>query len=121
MDIPGAVMDWTQAIASLSMDILQRGANYSIIIFLFILALAACIYCLKTYPEVAWASILIILISWGSGPASGMHRYVLTAPAVFVALAHWGKHPAFDRAWTLISILWMGALAAIFAMNMWVA
>lgn len=121
MDIPGAVQDWTQAIQSLSMDILQRGANYSIIIFLFILAIAACIKCMKEYPEVAWVSIAIILISWGSGPASGMHRYVLTAPAVFVALAHWGKNPVFDRAWTIISILWMGVLAALFAMNMWVA
>ncbi len=121
MDIGGAVDDWTQALQSLSMDILQRGANYSLIIFLFVLALAACIYCLKEYPEVAWVSIVIILTSWGSGPASGMHRYVLTAPAVFVAMAHWGKNPVFDRAWTLISILWMGLLAAMFAMNMWVA
>ena len=121
MDIPGAIQDWTQALQSLSMDILPRGANYSLIIFLFILAIAACIKCMKEYPEVAWLSITVILISWGSGPASGMHRYVLTAPAVFVALAHWGKNPAFDRVWTLISILWMGLLAAMFAMNMWVA
>lgn len=121
MDIRGAIQDWTQALQSLSMDILQRGANYSIIIFLFVLALAACIKCMKEYPEVAWLSITIILISWGSGPASGMHRYVLTAPAVFVALAHWGKNPVFDRAWTLFSILWMGFLAALFAINMWVA
>ena len=121
MDIPGAIQDWSQALQSLSMDILQRGANYSIIIFLFILALAACIKCMKEYPEVAWLSITIILISWGSGPASGMHRYVLTAPAVFVALAHWGKNPVVDRAWTLFSILWMGFLAALFAIDMWVA
>ena len=121
MDIPGAIADWTQAIDSLSMDIIQRGANYSIIIFLFVLALTACIKCLKEYPEVAWLSLVIILISWGSGPASGMHRYVLTAPAVFVALADWGRNPVFDRAWTIISILWMGLLAALFAMNMWVA
>jgi hypothetical protein len=46
---------------------------------------------------------------------------VLTAPAVFVALAHWGNNPVFDRAWTIISVLWMGLLAALFAMNMWVA
>ena len=121
MNIPRAVQDWAQAFQALSMDILQRGANYSLIIFLFIVAIAACIKCMKEYPEVAWVSIVIILISWGSGPASGMHRYVLTAPAVFVALAHWGKNPVFDRAWTIISALWMGLLAALFAMNMWVA
>jgi hypothetical protein len=121
MDLGGAVADWTQAIQSLSMDVVQRAANYSVVIFLFLLALAACVKCLKEYPAVAWLSIAIILISWGSGPASGMSRYLLTAPAVFVALADWGKNPVFDRAWTLASILWMGLLAALFAVDMWVA
>jgi hypothetical protein len=121
MDIPGAIQDWTQAFQSLSFDNLQRGANYSLITFLFILAVVACFNIMRQYPEVAWLSLTIILISWGSGPASGMHRYILTAPAVFVALAHWGRNPVFDRAWTIASILWMGLNAAIFAMNMWVA
>jgi hypothetical protein len=121
MDISGAIADWTQAIESLSMDILQRGANYSLIIFLFVLAVVACFKCLRDYPAVACLSLAIILISWGSGPASGMHRYVLTAPAVFVALADFGRNRVFDRLWTLASILWMGLLAALFAVDMWVA
>lgn len=121
MDLRGAIADWTQAFQSLSMDILQRGANYSLILCLFVLALIACAKCMKEYPAVAWLSIAIVLISWGSGPASGMHRYVLTAPAVFVALADWGRNPIFDRAWTIASILWMGLLAALFAVDMWVA
>ena len=103
------------------MDIPQRAANYFIVIVLFILGIAASIKCLKDYPEIAWFSLAVIIISWGSGPASGMHRYVLTAPAVFVALAMWGRNPVFDRAWTIISVLWMGALAALFALNLWVA
>ena len=103
------------------MDILQRGANYSIIIVLFLVALVACFKCMKEYPEVAWLSLTILLISWGSGPASGMHRYVLTTPAVFIALADWGRNPVFDRVWTLASILWLGLLSALFAMDMWVA
>lgn len=121
MNIPGAIQVWTQAFQSLSSDSLQRSANYALILFLFILALVACFKCMREYPEVAWLSLTIILISWGSGPPSGMHRYILTTPAVFVALAHWGKNPAFDRAWTIASIMWMGFLAAIFAMDMWVA
>jgi hypothetical protein len=121
MDIRGAMEDWTQAIQSLSMDVLQRGANYSLIIFLFMLALVACFKCLKQYPAVAWFSLAIIVISWGSGPVSGMHRYILTAPAVFVALADLGRNRVFDRVWTLASILWMGLLATLFAVDMWVA
>jgi hypothetical protein len=53
---------------------------------------------------VSLLSIAIVLISWGSGPAQGIHRYVLDAPAVFIALARWGKNPVFDRAWTILSI-----------------
>lgn len=121
MDLGNAYFFWSQAFRSLSMDIPQRAANYFTVIVLFILALVASIKCLKDYPEIAWFSLAVIIISWGSGPASGMHRYVLTAPAVFVALAIWGRNPVFDRAWTIISVLWMGALAALFALNLWVA
>ena len=121
MNIPRAIQDWSQAFQSLSMDIPQRGANYLIIIVLFLMALVACFKCMKDYPEAAWVSLAIIIISWGSGPASGMHRYVLTTPAIFIALADWGKNPVFDRVWTVASVLWMGFLSAMFAMNLWVA
>lgn len=85
------------------------------------IGVAACIATFKTHPEVAWFSIAVVLISWGSGPAQGIHRYILGAPAVFIALARWGKHPVFDRAWTILSILLMGLLAMLFAFDMWVA
>jgi hypothetical protein len=81
----------------------------------------ACIAIFKTHPELAWFSLAVLVISWGSGPAQGLHRYILGAPAVFVTLARWGKHPAFDRAWTILSILLMGLLAMLFAFDMWVA
>ena len=80
-----------------------------------------CIVTLKTHPELAWFGIAVILISWGSGPAQGIHRYILAAPTVFIALSRWGRNLFFDRIWTLISILWMGSLAALFAFDMWVA
>jgi Gpi18-like mannosyltransferase len=121
MNVGNAIRDWTQAFQALSMQIPQRGANYLIIIILTALALVACFKCMKQYPEASWVSLAIIIISLGSGPASGMHRYVLTTPAVFIALADWGKNPVFDRAWTVASIMWMGFLAAMFAMNLWVA
>ena len=85
------------------------------------IGIIACIVTLKTHPEVAWLSIVVILISWGSGYPNGIHRYVLGAPAVFIALARWGKNPVFDRAWTILSILLMGLLATLYAFNMWVA
>lgn len=85
------------------------------------IGIIACLATFKTHPEYAWFSFAVLFISWGSGPAQGIHRYILGAPVVFIALARWGKNPVFDRAWTILSILWMGSLAALFAYDMWVA
>jgi hypothetical protein len=80
-----------------------------------------CAACLKYDPEPAWFSVAVCFISWGSGPAQGIQRYILACPAVFIMLARWGKSPVFDRAWTIISLLLMGLLATLFAFNYWVA
>ena len=83
------------------------------------LGLAACWVTRRRYPEVAWFSFAVILLSLTSGPAQGMSRYVLGAPVVFVALAEWGKHPAFDRAWSIASVLLMGLIATMFTFDLW--
>jgi len=85
------------------------------------IGIIACIATIKTHPEIGWYSLAVAFISWGSGPAQGIHRYILGAPAVFFALARWGNNPVFDRAWTILSILLMGLLAMLFAFDMWVA
>jgi hypothetical protein len=85
------------------------------------IGIVTCIACLRHYPEIAWFSIAVFLISWGSGPAQGIQRYILGAPAVFIMLARWGKSPVFDRAWTIFSLLLMGLGAILFAFNFWVA
>jgi hypothetical protein len=121
MNIGGAFFAWVEAWRSMFMDIPQRTANYSLIFFIAILGLVSCFKTMKEYPEASWFSLTVIAISLGSGPPSGIHRYILTAPAIFIYLARLGQNPAFDRAWTIFSILWMGALAALFAFNMWVA
>ena len=113
---------WSDAFRSIFTSSNPQHAAYYITEFIgFVIAIAACIATLKTHPELAWFSLAVVLISWGSGPAQGIHRYVLGAPAVFVALAKWGGNPVFDRAWTILSILLMGLNATLFAFNMWVA
>jgi len=99
----------------------QHSAYYFTEFFGMAIGLIAILRCLKTHPEIAWFSLAVFLISWGSGPPQGIHRYVLGAPAVFVTLARWGQNPAFDRIWTIASLLLMGLLATLFAFNMWVA
>jgi hypothetical protein len=99
----------------------QHTAYYFTEFFGLFVGLIAILRCLKTDPEVAWFSLAVFLISWGSGPPAGIHRYILAAPAVFITLARWGKNPVFDRAWTIASLLLMGLLAMLFAFNYWVA
>ena len=113
---------WSNAFRSIFTGSNPQHTAYYITEFIgFAIAIAASVATLKTHPELAWFSLAVVLISWGSGPAQGIHRYVLGAPAVFVALAGWGGNPVFDRAWTILSILLMGLNATLFAFNMWVA
>ena len=121
MDLGKAFFAWVEAWRSLFLGIPPRTANYLLIFIILILGLIACFKTIKNYPEAAWFSLAVILLSVGSGPPSGIHRYVLTIPAIYIYLAMLGENPVFDKAWTIFSILWMGALAALFAFDMWVA
>jgi Gpi18-like mannosyltransferase len=117
-----SVYEWSQAFHTMLQGTEPQHTAYYLTEFLgFALAVVACILCVKLDPELGWFSVAVVLISWGSGPAQGIHRYILGAPAVFLILAHWGRNTVFDRAWTLLSILLMGALAMLFAFDMWVA
>jgi len=113
---------WSEAFRSMLHGTNPQHTAYYFTEFLGLaIAIVACIVTIKTHPEVGWFSLAVVLISWGSGPAQGIHRYILGAPAVFIALARWGQNPVFDHAWTILSILLMGLLATLFAFNMWVA
>jgi len=112
---------WSEAFRSMLQGANPQHIAYYLTEFLGLaIAIIACIVSIKSHPEIAWFSIAVVLISWGSGPAQSFHRYILGAPAVFIALARWGRNPVFDRAWTILSILLMGLLAMLFAFNMWV-
>jgi hypothetical protein len=113
---------WAEAFRTMLAGTNPQHTAYYLTEFLGLaIGIIACIVTFKTHPEIAWFSLAVVLISWGSGPAQGIHRYILGAPAVFITLARWGNNPVFDRAWTMLSILLMGVLAMLFAFNMWVA
>jgi hypothetical protein len=55
-----------------------------------------------------------------SGAALGMHRYALAMPSLFMAPAYLGgRHPVFDRLWTLACCLGLAALALAFSFGFW--
>lgn len=122
LQIGEALFFWWEAFRTMLSGTNPQHTAYYLTEFLGLaIGVIACIATIRTHPEIGWFSLAVVLISWGSGPAQGIHRYVLGAPAVFITLARWGKNPVFDRAWTLLSILLMGVLAMLFAFDMWVA
>ena len=121
LDFGSAYYNWAEAFHSLFVHIPERTAYFLTEFLGLIIGLVTCFACIKHYPEIAFFSLAVLAISWGSGPAQGIVRYILGAPAVFVMLAKWGKNTAFDRAWTIASILLMGLLAMLFAFDFWVA
>jgi hypothetical protein len=117
-----AFSTWAGALQSMLTGMEPQHTAYYLTEFLGLaIAIIACIVTIKTHPEIGWFSLAVVFFSWGSGPAQGIHRYILGAPALFIALAQWGRNPVFDRAWTILSILLMGLLATVFAFDMWVA
>jgi hypothetical protein len=116
-----SVAAWGQAIQSLSGDNPQTRFYYGLEFIALLLAFYACIRLLKERPELALFGLAMVVFAATSGSAQGMVRYVLVAPPLFWILAKWGKQPAFDRIWTVLSVLLLGLEAMLFSFNFWVA
>jgi len=69
---------------------------------------------------VALFSLGVIVLSVFSGSAQSMARYMLVAPATYLFLGWLGRRQAFDRSWTMLSLLLMGMGAMLFSFEMWV-
>ena len=122
LNLTGSFFSWSDAYRSIINGVDPQQTAYYLTEFLgLLIGVTACIVVLKLDSEIAWFSIAVVLLSWGSGDVQGIHRYILGAPAVFIALALWGRNPVFDRAWTILSLLLLGVLAMLFAFDMWVA
>jgi len=110
---------WGDAFRTLYGSNPQAAAYYALEWGGVVLGLTACIAGLRRHPDIAWFGLFVVVLSFTSGPAQGMHRYILAAPPVFLYLSRWGEKPAFDRTWTTASVLLMGMLAMLFSFDMW--
>ena len=97
----------------------QATAYYAVEFGAIILGFTACISGLRKYPDLAWFGLLVVFLSFTSGPAQGMYRYVLAAPPIYLFLSNLGRRPAFDRVWTIGSTLVMSVMAIMFMFDMW--
>ncbi len=119
LSVGKSVQGWIGAFRSMFGNNPQTTAYYMIEFGAALLSIVACFFTWRRYPEATIFSLAVILISFTSGYPQGMHRYVMTAPVLFLFLARLGKNPIFDRAWSMLSTLLMGALALLFAADMW--
>jgi hypothetical protein len=110
---------WSDAVRTLFGDNPQAAAYYLIELGAIALGFTACIAGFRRYPDLALFGFVVVFLSFTSGPAQGMHRYVLAAPPVFLFLSRLGRKSAFDRVWTIASVLMMGMLAMLFTFDMW--
>jgi hypothetical protein len=112
---------WQQAWRSIGGDNTQATVYYVLETGAVLLALIACLLTLKRYPGVALFGLAALAIAVFSGWPQSMIRYVLVIPSIFIVLSRLGKWPAFDRAWTLASVLLFGLLTTLYTFDMWVA
>lgn len=110
---------WSNAWNSMFGENLQATAYYLVEFGAIVLGFVACLAGLRRYPDLALFGLLVVFLSFTSGPAQGMHRYVLAAPPIFLFLAQLGSRPAFDRVWSIGSTLLLSMVAIMFMFDMW--
>jgi hypothetical protein len=86
-----------------------------------ILAALACLLTARRYPVIALFSAIAVIISVTSGAPQSWVRYMLVIPSLHLMLARWSEHEAFERTWTLGSILLLAMQTSLYTWDMWVA
>jgi hypothetical protein len=119
LSLGNSFVGWSSSLQSLFGANSQMAAYYAIEWGAILLGFAACIIGWRRHRDLAIFGILVVFLSLTSGVPQGMHRYILAAPPVFLLLARWGGNKAFDRVWTIASILLMGVMATLFSFDMW--
>jgi hypothetical protein len=74
-----------------------------------------------TYSLYAWPPLLLIATRIQPTPLTSTTRYVLVLFPAFVVAALLTEHPALQRAWVILSVLFLGVLATMFLQGDFVA
>jgi hypothetical protein len=110
---------WVEAFAYVATGEPQARAYYFVEIWGLAAGIVASALLIRRDPPLALYGLAILAIALTSGAAQGMHRYVLSLPALFLVPARLGRQPVFDRLWTLANTLIMGVFALAFSYDYW--
>ena len=119
LHLHAAFASWNIGFLALSGDNSAAVVQYAIEFAAILLGLLSCFATIRRYPAISIYGLLIILVSATCGTAWSISRYLLTVPSVFIVLSSLGKSALFDRIWSLISILLLAMLSALFSFNFW--
>lgn len=111
--------NWGVVLGILRDGVSQSAAYYSLELAGILFGFVACLIGLRRHPDLALFGLAAVFLSFTSGQAQGMYRYILVVPPVFLLLARAGKHAAFDRSWSMVSLLLMSIMAALFSFDLW--
>lgn len=122
LDLNTTISAWTQIL-----ERARENEQTAVIVLLQVstiaLALVSCVLGAKRYPELAAFGFfaLIIPLTAGGTSVQSTIRYLLVVPTLWVMLGRWGRSPAFDRGWTVLSVLLLAMQAYLFSYDFWVA
>jgi hypothetical protein len=110
---------WRDAIDLVTSGEPQAQAYYLVEVWGVAAGLAASLLLIRRDPPLAIYGLAILAIALTSGAAQGMHRYVLSLPALFLVSARLGQQPVFDRLWTFGNTLALAVFALAFSWDFW--
>jgi hypothetical protein len=120
-DFEKAKEGWDLAFKAIAGDNLQSRVYYLLEITAVVLGVVSCLFTLRRYSGVALFGLIAIAVPLFSGWPQSLIRYMLVVPSIYIFLARLGKAQAFDRAWTIASVLLMGLLTYLYTFDLWVA
>ena len=121
LNLEAAWSGWSAALAGLGDALPETQVYYGLEVVAVVGAVIACLWAVRRWPAAAAFGLATVAVSLASGAPQGMVRYVIAVPPIFLGLARLGENPAFDRGWTIASVLLMGLLAALYTFDFWVA
>jgi hypothetical protein len=121
LNLETAWRGWTDAFSGFADALPETQVYYGLEVVAVVAAVIACIWAFRRWPAASAFGIATLAISLASGEPQGMVRYVLAVPPIFFGLARLGTNPAFDRGWTIASVMLMALLAAMYSVDFWVA
>lgn len=110
---------WRDALALVRSGEPQAQAYYLVEVWGLAVGLISSLWLLRRDPALALYGLGILGLALTSGAAQGMHRYVLSLPALFLIPARLGRQPVFDRLWMIANTLALAIFALAFSYDFW--